>query len=41
MGNILFFKDYTEKSTVKFIEYLKSRGYKRYLNKELYNFRNL
>ena len=29
-----------EKSSVTFTEYFKSRGYKRFLNKELYNFRN-
>ena len=31
---------YTEKSSVRFTEYFKICGFKRSLNKEIYNFRN-
>ena len=33
-------KKYTEKSSIKFTEYINSRRYKRSRNKELYHFRN-
>ena len=39
--NILQFSYARKKRSITFTEYFKSRGYKRSLNNELYNFRNL